>query len=253
LPTGIEELVAGIAAAAMALIEAGAALAPFQSQPASAGYADFGAQQCRNPPSDAELQDGSYASPGANVAYDGGQDSVRSLVIDFEPVMVVGNQPSSAPKPASSGQPAAARLNKIAAPTAPDAPDEPPAPDPPEPPLFEIDTRYVRITLDFNPWKYLMFDTNVEPKTNQIIRDVLDINPSHATPSLPGDEIRAAIKDEDNGLGTKALRTVADVIGAGGVSDTLDEVIMTWPRTKAGSLKMRRWNTSAVWWSRLPV
>lgn len=102
MPTGIEEFAAALIAAAGEIATAGTALAPFTSMPASAGYADFEAQQSCNPAFDAELQDGSYADPGGCVCYDdrssthGAQPGVATT-----PSPVTGDKPSSAPSVAA--------------------------------------------------------------------------------------------------------------------------------------------------------
>ena len=244
MPTGIEEFAAALAATSSQMVAAGAALSPFTGSPTSPGYADFEAQQSCNPPSDAELQDGSYAAPGGCICYDeqAGAAAPDTSSVDPAPSPVAGDRPPLQPKPASPSQPVA-RMQKIggAAPTAPSAPDAPGNPDPnsvsepPElPPLLEIDTRYLNLRLEFNPW--LMFaplEANVTINTNQVIRDVLDINPEVDTPNLPGDEARAEIKGE-SGLGQAVLSTAAGILGAGGVSDALNDVILNMAEDESG-------------------
>lgn len=250
MPTGIEEFTIALGGIAVEMGAAGAALSPFTGSPTSPGYADFEAQQSCNPPSDAELQDGSYADPGVCVCYEdqsGYATPDTSSSVDPAPSPVAGDRPPSQPKPAPLSLPAA-RLQKTggAAPMAPSAPDAPGNPDPdsgpepPEPPpLLEIDTRYLNLRLDFNPWQVFgpipqgPLETNVTVKTNQIIRDVLDINPEADAPNLPGDEARAEIKGE-SGLGQTVLSTAAGILGAGGVSDALNDVILNMAEDESG-------------------
>ena len=226
MPTGIEEFAGTVAASAVSLLETGAVTSTISAMPTASRYADFEAGQSCNPEFSPELLEGSYADPGACVCFDDGPSSSGSepeaqSSVQPAPQPVAGDKPSSAPHPVSS---------PTAAPTTPSP--EPQSPPPPDPPthLLEIDTRYVRFTVDFHPLNLLLpipgsspYDVQVEVDKHQMVRDILDIHPDPENSDLPGDDVRESMR-QDPGLAKKILKAAAGAVGAGGVADSVDSL-----------------------------
>jgi len=196
---------------------------------------DFGSDQCCDPPSDPEQVDGSYADPGSCVCYDEAPTPSEPATAPAPPP-VTGDKPPSAPSPAP---PATAQPPPSAAPEAP--PPSLPPPSAPKPsevptepeasaPLARVDYRFFNARLDFSPAQLFVpgqgpWDISFEVNTTELIRHVLDLNPDPDAPSLPTDEARSEVTREAEDAGV--LDLMAELGGAGGVSSTLNEVILT--------------------------
>ncbi len=239
MPTGVEEFAGACLAAAEALIEAGAATAPFSEMPDSAGYADFEAQQSCNVPSDAELQEGSYEAPGGCVCYDEGpgfSEGTSEVSPAAEPI--TGDKPPTGQPPAKpqpslvKAGPAAADPAEAASPLAEKIIDTLTG----EEPLFVIDTKYLTISqsLDLIPSPVFMPKLpDVDIKVDKIIEDVFGLEPSENAPELPGDEARQDIA-ADQGVGTQAKQAVADALGVGGVAQGISDVVLLMAEEESG-------------------
>jgi|GEM_PF-6190091 len=238
MPTGVEEFVGACVAAAEALIEAGATTSPISDMPDSAGYADFEAQQSCSPPTDAELQEGSYEGPGACVCYDDRSGSTEST-----PEVNPAPEPSTGDKPPTQQPPA--KPQHSAAKAGPPADPVEAAPTFPEKiidvltgeePLFVYDTKYLTISqsLDLIPSPFLMPKLpEIDLKVERIIEDVLGLEPSEDAPELPGDEARREIAAEQ-GLGTTVKRAAADAVGLGGVADGITDIATLMAEEESG-------------------
>lgn len=240
MPTGVEEFAGACLAAAEALIEAGAATAPYSDIPDAAGYYNPAVQQSCQPPTDAELQEGSYEAPGGCACYDEGPGFSEGTPEEVSPAAepITGDKPPTGQPPAKP-QPPPVKAGPAAADPAAAAPslaeqiiDTLTGKEP----LFVIETKYLTIShsLDLIPSPFLMpklpeFDFKVD----KIIEDAFGLEPSENAPELPGDEARQDIA-ADQGVGTQVKRAVADALGVGGVAQGISDVVLLMAEEESG-------------------
>jgi len=230
MPTGVEEFAGACLAAAETLITEGAATSVVSDMPDSAGYADFEAQQSCNPPTDAEMQEGSYAAPGGCVCYEEGSGFTES-----GPEVSPTPEPAAGDKPPSSQPPPRARQPALKAGPAADPADQSPEGLAAvlqvltgEEPLFVLDRKYLTLSvaMDLTPKAIpTILTPSVDVKVDKIIEAVFGLEPAEDAPELPGDEARVEMAAEQ-GMGDKVKRAVAEGLGVGGVAQGVSDVVV---------------------------